>query len=768
MNFTVVPPGPLGYITVYPAGQAQPLVSTLNSLDGRVLANGAIVSARSGGGINVYSTNQTDLIVDIAGYFAPGNGVTSKVFNTIYPCRPVNVALFSADVAVPVGGTCGVPGDAAGFAINMTAAMNQPVGYFSVWPTGQAWPGVSLMNAIDAIPGSKVGNGAIVPAGTSGQVNLRAAGGSATATVDLTGYFSSASSSNLPPVISRQTVVVTSSGATIAWATNEPADTQLFIGGASTSNFSFTMQHLGTLAGLLPSTTYSYEVRSRDVQGAQSVKTGTLRTADAQPTVTSASRLTGASGVSVRWEPTSARGSQSWALGWWELIDGCSYVSSGPYTHIGDTDTGSWQTPPQLLAPLNTCNGTGLFDLNLKWDPVRNRFVYVGGTAGGGIYYGYSMNSQGTNWSTPVQVLAPGGHAGTNVSFWDYPSIAIDRSGRILIGAGAVQPPGGSGGASVPQGYFAALVDPNFPTLVSASRVGTSGGSFGRVAATNGKFHAFLFDFNAANLPIKLSRFESLDGITWPIVPNFLPQVVSEFAAPRNLSTPPSGFPVFFAAQHLAVDSVVDPSNPSSDGGYWAAAFQGDVGGRNNSMICASHRGCGYIYSTNQTDYVSNDQFYPGVSILPDGTLWHTYTTYSTPPQAVAPLEIHAWTIGPGQQFGATRARQNMFPEGWRLVNENRCGTGFCYAAGDFLTISADSQRVLVPFIEGRPATFNPNFFDFNDLWQMFVRPQSQSFSANSRAGGATISWSPLGTSFRSRGQAHGQVAPPPGARVKR
>src|ERR1019366_150461 len=36
LNVTVVPSGPLGYLTIWPTGEYQPVVSTLNSVDGRV------------------------------------------------------------------------------------------------------------------------------------------------------------------------------------------------------------------------------------------------------------------------------------------------------------------------------------------------------------------------------------------------------------------------------------------------------------------------------------------------------------------------------------------------------------------------------------------------------------------------------------------------------------------------------------------------------------------------------------------------------------
>jgi hypothetical protein len=71
LNATVVPAGPLGFLTLWPAGGAQPFVSTLNSPTGNLAANAALVPAGSGTGVSVYVTHTTHLIVDINGYFAP-------------------------------------------------------------------------------------------------------------------------------------------------------------------------------------------------------------------------------------------------------------------------------------------------------------------------------------------------------------------------------------------------------------------------------------------------------------------------------------------------------------------------------------------------------------------------------------------------------------------------------------------------------------------------------------------------------------------------
>jgi hypothetical protein len=69
-NATVVPPSPLGYLTLWPFGGTQPPVSTLNALDGALTSNMAIVPAGSRS-VDAYASNPTQLLLDISGYFAP-------------------------------------------------------------------------------------------------------------------------------------------------------------------------------------------------------------------------------------------------------------------------------------------------------------------------------------------------------------------------------------------------------------------------------------------------------------------------------------------------------------------------------------------------------------------------------------------------------------------------------------------------------------------------------------------------------------------------
>jgi hypothetical protein len=69
-NATVVPPGPLGFLTLWPQGLTQPPTATLNASDGAVTNNMAIIRTNNGA-ISAFATDLTHLVLDIFAYFAP-------------------------------------------------------------------------------------------------------------------------------------------------------------------------------------------------------------------------------------------------------------------------------------------------------------------------------------------------------------------------------------------------------------------------------------------------------------------------------------------------------------------------------------------------------------------------------------------------------------------------------------------------------------------------------------------------------------------------
>ncbi|MBL8209887.1 MAG: hypothetical protein JNK87_04215, partial [Bryobacterales bacterium] len=61
-------------VTFWPQGLPQPFVSTLNSFNGQVVANMAIVPTGTTGAVSAFASNPTHLILDTSGYFAPDPG----------------------------------------------------------------------------------------------------------------------------------------------------------------------------------------------------------------------------------------------------------------------------------------------------------------------------------------------------------------------------------------------------------------------------------------------------------------------------------------------------------------------------------------------------------------------------------------------------------------------------------------------------------------------------------------------------------------------
>ncbi len=204
VNITVVPKaGTLNYLTVWPAGQPQPVVSTLNSVNGAVRANAAIVPAGSGGAINAFATDTTDVIIDINGYFVPPSGGTLQ-FYPLPPCRIIDTRnsdgplggppLAAAQTrSFPISGICGAPAGSSAYSFNVTVAPGGPLGYLTAWPTGVGQPVASTLNSTG---GEVLANAAIVPAGSGGAVSFFATDATQLV-VDINGYFAAPGSSGL-------------------------------------------------------------------------------------------------------------------------------------------------------------------------------------------------------------------------------------------------------------------------------------------------------------------------------------------------------------------------------------------------------------------------------------------------------------------------------------------------------------------------------------------------------------------------------------------
>lgn len=203
LNVTTVPHGYLAYLSAWPTGFTRPLTSIMNSFDGRIKANAAILPAGDTSSVSVFVSNTADVVLDIDGYFIAPSGSTLAFF-PLAPCRVID----TRNANGPLGGPtlqrdqsrefpilqatgCGIPASGvAAYSFNITAvpANGQGLSYLTVWPSGLQQPVVSTLNAPT---GTITANAAIVPAGTGGDINVHPAGNATDLVVDINGYFAS-------------------------------------------------------------------------------------------------------------------------------------------------------------------------------------------------------------------------------------------------------------------------------------------------------------------------------------------------------------------------------------------------------------------------------------------------------------------------------------------------------------------------------------------------------------------------------------------------
>jgi lysophospholipase L1-like esterase len=207
MNVTVVPHGGLGALTVYPAGLSTPLVSTLNSYDGRVKSNYALVAGGGGtGDVSVWASNATDVILDVSGYFvqAPATG-PAMLYTPVTPCRLIDTRNPTGQLGGPylsagkprnfsLAGQCGLPDLSNGgvLSVNVTAVPRSgTLGYLTVWGTAETENTTPISSTLNSPTGTVVANTAFLTINPGTDTSISAdAFNDTDFIVDVTGYFS--------------------------------------------------------------------------------------------------------------------------------------------------------------------------------------------------------------------------------------------------------------------------------------------------------------------------------------------------------------------------------------------------------------------------------------------------------------------------------------------------------------------------------------------------------------------------------------------------
>jgi hypothetical protein len=208
-----------GYVSVYPTGGTQPLVSNLNFTVGETVPNSVIVPIGTGGDVTFYNhTGTTDVVVDLEGYFAPESGASAA--GAYVPLTPARIAdtrtastypdaghtlAAGGSLAIQVTGAGGVPAGASGAILNVTVTNTTAASFLTVYPGG-TMPTASNLNWA---AGGVVANRVLAPLSSTGSVTVYNHTGSADVVVDVNGYFTSstATAATLPANASLYTAI---------------------------------------------------------------------------------------------------------------------------------------------------------------------------------------------------------------------------------------------------------------------------------------------------------------------------------------------------------------------------------------------------------------------------------------------------------------------------------------------------------------------------------------------------------------------------------
>ena len=208
LNVTVTDTSAASFLTIYPLGGTQPLVSSLNWMAGQTVPNLVIVPVGSGDEVNLYNdAGSVDVVVDLEGYFAAessGSSVGSYVALSparICDTRPTSQSgltdactgqtlVTHGSLSIQVTGEGGVPadvGDVEAVLANVTVTNTTAASDLTVYPEGETQPNVSNLNWG---PGQTIPNRVVVPINTTtGQVTVFNDAGRSDVIVDVDGYF---------------------------------------------------------------------------------------------------------------------------------------------------------------------------------------------------------------------------------------------------------------------------------------------------------------------------------------------------------------------------------------------------------------------------------------------------------------------------------------------------------------------------------------------------------------------------------------------------
>jgi hypothetical protein len=180
VNTTSVFPFTGGFVTVFPCDEDRPNASNVNGAPGRAVNNLVLAKVSAAGTICLFSSAETHLLVDVAGFVPESGGLLSIVparlletrsgFTTVDGREQTSSPKAAGSTTtLSVAGRGGVAADATGAVLNVVAAGPDTGGFLTVFPCDEDRPNASNVNFG---PGAEVSNAVVVKLSATGTVCL--------------------------------------------------------------------------------------------------------------------------------------------------------------------------------------------------------------------------------------------------------------------------------------------------------------------------------------------------------------------------------------------------------------------------------------------------------------------------------------------------------------------------------------------------------------------------------------------------------------------
>ncbi len=160
LNVTATEAAGWGYLTVYPCDEPRPEASNVNYDPGQTIPNLVLAKVGAGGKVCIYSHADTHVVVDLAGWFAPGSDYVPTAPTRLLDTRP-------GGAPVPAGQSVGVAVPPAGAVLSVVATEPQAPGYLTVYACDQ---GVPYASNVNYVAGQTIANATIGRPGADGRV----------------------------------------------------------------------------------------------------------------------------------------------------------------------------------------------------------------------------------------------------------------------------------------------------------------------------------------------------------------------------------------------------------------------------------------------------------------------------------------------------------------------------------------------------------------------------------------------------------------------